>query len=159
MSDAVVQWIEEIQGLKQHLAELQKERDAAHEKEANWRKLYSTEAKQRRTEARLAQEEIERLQAEIAQLQTKGRGGNLNSLEAGAKVEQEIAGLETREKLKQKLAEVIQERDRLAEALKTEQEKHAQTRKSLTGVIGETIDQLAKVKGSKNEGLQMKEQV
>ncbi|NES23957.1 MAG: hypothetical protein F6K41_34860 [Symploca sp. SIO3E6] len=46
--------------------------------------------------------------------------------------------------LRTKLKEVMLECDRLAEVLKTEQTNHAQTRKSLTAVIGDTIDQLAK---------------
>jgi len=45
------------------------------------------------------------------------------------------------QKLTQWLAEII-ERDRLFQALKTEQTNHAQTRRSLTSVIADTIDKM-----------------
>jgi predicted nuclease with TOPRIM domain len=59
-----------------------------------------------------------------------------------------LAKLETVEELKAKLKEVMVERDRLIDQLKTEQANHAQTRKSLTAVIGDTMDQLTKERGN-----------
>jgi len=49
------------------------------------------------------------------------------------------------------------ERDRLIDALRTEQANHAQTRKSLTAVIGDTIGQLAKERGIERQHLESKE--
>ena len=152
MSEDVVQWLAEIQSLKQQLAEAIKERDEANASDAHWRNLYSTEAQQRRTEARLAQQKMEQLTVEIQQLQ-KGieipKSTVADTTEATKAIENELAQLETLEELKLKLIEVIQERDRLIKALKIEQEQHLETRNSLTAVISDTINQLAKVKGDR----------
>lgn len=143
MSQEVTQWLAEIKALKQQIAELERDRDAAHASEANWRKMYTTEAQQRRTEARLAQQQIETLKAQIQQLQNLPRTGTDDTTAVEA-IQQEVATIETVEELQAKLTSVMIERDRLLEALKTEQANHAQTRKSLTTVIGDTIDKLAR---------------
>lgn len=144
MSNDVRQWLTQIKELKQQLADSIRDRDAADESAANWRQLYNTEAQQRRTEARLAQQQIENLKAQIWQLQ--GESAKLPSDTSA--IEEELRQLQTVEELRTKLKEVMLECDRLAEALKTEQTNHAQTRKSLTAVIGDTIDQLAKERKS-----------
>ncbi|NER20449.1 MAG: hypothetical protein F6J86_31875 [Symploca sp. SIO1B1] len=144
MSNDVRQWLTQIKELKQQLADTIRDRDAADESAANWRQLYNTEAQQRRTEARLAQQEIENLKAQIWELQGDGAKLPSDTAEASSVIEEELNKLQTVEELKTKLKEVMLECDRLAEALKTEQTNHAQTRKSLTAVIGDTIDQLAK---------------
>jgi len=69
MSNDVRQWLAEIKELKQQLADSIRDRDAANESAANWRRLYNTEAQQRRTEARLAQQQIDALTLEVQQLQ------------------------------------------------------------------------------------------
>jgi hypothetical protein len=56
----------------------------------------------------------------------------------------EAAALESVEELQLHLSEILEERDRLFSSLKLEQENHAQTRKSLTAVIGDTVDQLTR---------------
>jgi chromosome segregation ATPase len=145
MSQELAQWVAEIRGLKQQLAEQQRELDTANESAANWRQRYTTEAEQRRTDTRLAQQQIDTLKAQIRELQTPLRQGSDDPalLEA---VQQQVEQLQTVEALKAKLQEVLMERDRLLEALKAEQTNHAQTRKSLTTVIGDTIDKLTKEK-------------
>ncbi|HEY9651708.1 MAG TPA: hypothetical protein V6C95_13660 [Coleofasciculaceae cyanobacterium] len=148
MSNDVTQWLGEIKALKQQLAELGRDRDAAYESAASWRQLYNTEAQQRRTESKLAQQQIESLKAQIQQLQDESVQLKSENPEAVSAIEQEVTQLETIEELRTKLKEALIERDRILDALKTEQANHAQTRKSLTAVIGDTIDQLAKERGN-----------
>lgn len=144
MSNDVRQWLAEIKELKQQLADSLRDRDAANESATNWRQLYNTEAQQRRTEAKLAQQEMETLKALLQQLQQESSQLKSDDPEAAEAIAQEVAKLNTVEELKAKLLEVMAERDRLLDALKIEQANHAQTRKSLTAVIGDTIDQLTK---------------
>ena len=148
MSNDVRQWLAEIKELKQQLADSVRDRDAANESAANWRRLYNTEAQQRRTEARLAQQQIDALTGEIQQLQQEKAQLNAQDPDATCAIEQEVAKLQTLEQLQQKLIQVMMERDRLMDALKIEQANHAQTRNSLTAVIGDTIDQLTKQRGT-----------
>lgn len=157
MSNEVTQWLAQIKALKQQLADSVSDRDAAYESAANWRQLYTNEAQQRRTEARLAQEQIESLKAQIQQLQGDSSRLKADDPEAASAIEQEVAQLQTLEELKAKLKEVLAERDRLMDALKIEQTNHAQTRKSLTAVIGDTIDQLTKERGNQQPSPESKE--
>ncbi|HEY9669371.1 MAG TPA: hypothetical protein V6C91_21340 [Coleofasciculaceae cyanobacterium] len=144
MSNDITQWLTEIKVLKQQLADTLNDRDAAYESAANWRQLYTNEAQQRRTEARLFQEQIESLKAKLQQLKGETSRPNGEDSDEESAIEQEVAGLLTIDDLKAKLKDVLVERDRLIDALKTEQANHAQTRKSLTVVIGDTINQLNK---------------
>ncbi len=143
MSEDFVKWLAEIRTLKQQLTESEKERDEAIVREENWRKLYATEAQQRRSEVQLAREEIESIKAQLSQ-----QGFNLTTTvdtnEAQGDLAEEIAQFTTVEALQGKLMAVTQERDRALNALQIEQENHAQTRKSLTAVISDTIDQIQK---------------
>src|ERR671933_2973304 len=148
MNNDVKQWLAEIKQLKQQLADTISDRDTAYESADNWRKLYTNEAQQRRTETKLAQQQIESHKAQIQQLKGEGSRLKTDDPEAESVIEQEVAVLLTAEELKAKLKEVLVERDRLIDALKTEQANHAQTRKSLTAVIGDTIDQLTKERGN-----------
>lgn len=148
MNNDVKQWLNEIKQLKQQLADTISDRDAAYESADNWRKLYTNEAQQRRTEAKLAQQQIEFLKVQIQQLTGDRSPLNGDDAQGESALEQEVTGLLTAEELKAKLKEVLVERDRLMDALKTEQSNHAQTRKSLTAVIGDTIDQLNKERGN-----------
>ena len=157
MSNEVTQWLAQIKALKQQLADSVSDRDAAYESAANWRQLYTNEAQQRRTEARLAQQQIESLKAQIQQIQGDSSRLKADDPEAASAIEQEVAQLQTLEELKAKLKEVLAERDRLMDALKIEQANHAQTRKSLTAVIGDTIDQLTKERGNQQPSPESKE--
>lgn len=144
MSNDVTQWLAEIKQLKQQLADTISDRDSAYESAANWRQLYTNEAQQRRTETRLAQEQLESLKVQIEQLKRESSQLTADDPETESAIDQQVARLLTVEELRAKLKEVMIERDRLLAALKTEQANHAQTRKSLTAVIGDTIDQLNK---------------
>jgi chromosome segregation ATPase len=133
------QWLGEIKALKQQIAELQRDRTAAWESAEKWRKLYNTEAEQRRTDTQLAQQAIASLKAEIQNLQGID-GVNLPDATAVTAIQEEINKLNSLEELKTQLLTVTKERDRLLQALKTEQDNHAQTRRSLTTALGDAID-------------------
>ncbi|WP_414527391.1 hypothetical protein [Nodularia chucula] len=146
-TDLTQQWLTEIQFLKEKIAEQQVDRDAAWSSAEKWRKLYNTEAEQRRTDANLAQQAITSLKAEIHKL--KGLdSGVLADAEASTVAEAEIKQIQSLEELQRQLIAIIKERDRLLQALKTEQENHAQTRKSLTTALGDAIDGLARERDS-----------
>ncbi|MBD2520223.1 hypothetical protein H6G93_35840 [Nostoc sp. FACHB-973] len=140
--DLTQQWLTEIQTLKQQMVELQHDRDAAWESAQKWRQLYNTEAEQRRTDAQLSQQAIASLKADLHKLQ----GIETGTLPATAvpAIQQEIEQLQSVEELQAKLIAAIKERDRLLQALKTEQDSHAQTRQSLTTALGDAIDSLTR---------------
>lgn len=148
MSNELTQWLVEIKALRQQLADSFSDRDAAHESADKWRQLYNNEAQQRRTEARLVQQQLETLKSQIRQIQGEALTAKSDDLQAVSAIEQELAQLETVEDLKAKLKEIMLERDRLIDSLKTEQASHAQTRKNLTAVIGDTMEQLNKERGN-----------
>ncbi|BAZ49197.1 hypothetical protein NIES4103_18080 [Nostoc sp. NIES-4103] len=136
-------WLAEIQALKQQLQQQQRDRDAAWESAQKWRKLYNTEAEQRRTDADLSQKAIASLKIELHKL--KGIDGTiLGDSQTTTAITQQIEQIESVQELQAKLIAVTKERDRLLQALKTEQENHAQTRKSLTTALGDAIDSLAR---------------
>ncbi|MEO8891663.1 MAG: hypothetical protein ABI417_09035 [Coleofasciculaceae cyanobacterium] len=149
MSNEITQWLAQIKELKQQLSEIQRDLAEAYASADNWRQLYNTEAQQRRTESKLAQQQVENLKSELRHIKGETPVVPVDEAEAASAIEQELASLETSEELKIKLKEVMIERDRLIETLKTEQSNHAQTRKSLTAVIGDTIDQLTKERNAK----------
>ncbi len=147
MSEEVMQWLAEIRTLKQELAKAEGDRNAALESAAHWRKLYNIEARQRREEAQLAREDSRQLQAQLEAFAEESSSVSVE--DANALIRAEIDALDTPEALKEKLMSVMQERDRALEALKIEQENHIQTRRSLTAVIGDTIDQLTRMRQEK----------
>ena len=139
--DLTQEWLTEIQTIKAQMGGLQSDRDAAWESAQKWRQLYNTEAEQRRTDAQLSQQAIASLKAELHKL----KGLEMETLAAGTPVtaiQQEIEQLKSVEELQAKLITLIKERDRLLQALKTEQDNHAQTRNSLTTALGDAIDSL-----------------
>lgn len=140
------QWLAEIKALKQQIGELQAEREAGWQSAEKWRKLYNTEAEQRRTDAQMAQQTIASLKAQIQQVQGI-EAAQLDDPTATIAIQQEVEQLESVQELKPKLIAVTKERDRLLQALKTEQDNHSQTRKSLTTALGDAIDGLTKEKG------------
>ncbi len=139
----VQEWLAEIKALKQQLASAHRAIDTANDSAANWRQLYATEAEQLRNQTQLTQQQIAALKAQIQQLQDSP-GRLPNNPAAVEAVEQEVAQLQTVAVLQAKLKQALIERSSLAEALKTEQANHAQTRKSLTTIISDTIDRIAK---------------
>lgn len=133
------QWLAEIKALKQQIAELQVERDAAWQSAEKWRKLYNTEAEQRRSDAQMAQQTIESLKKQIEQI--KGIEAELlDNPTAITAIQQEVEQIQSVGELKTQLIAVIKERDRILQVLKTEQDNHSQTRKSLTTALGDAID-------------------
>ncbi|MEA5602394.1 hypothetical protein [Nostoc sp. UHCC 0252] len=141
--DFTQQWLTEIQELKEQMATLQSDRDTGWESAQKWRQLYNTEAEQRRTDAQLSQQAIASLKADLHKL----RGLEFETLAAETSVtaiQREIEQLKSVEELQAKLIAVIKERDRLLQALKTEQDSHAQTRNSLTTALGDAIDSLTR---------------
>ena len=149
MADQVVQWLNEIKDLKQKLQAAQEAQEAANASADNWRKLYETEAQQRRTEAVLTRQTIDALKAEIAQLQSLPTSSSLLSTQST--VERSIETLTTVDELKARLLELWAEHDRLAQDFKAEQADHAQTRKNLTTALGDTVDLLTKVREQRGE--------
>ncbi|MBW4635219.1 MAG: hypothetical protein KME30_25990 [Iphinoe sp. HA4291-MV1] len=140
------QWLAEIKVLKQQIAELQAEQEAGWQSAEKWRKLYNTEAEQRRTDAQMAQQTIAALKAQIQQIQGIEEA-QFDDPTATTAIQQEVEQLKSVEELKAKLILVTKERDRLLQALKTEQDNHTQTRKSLTSALGDAIDSLTKERG------------
>lgn len=137
--DLTTQWLTEIQSLKQQMIAIGRDRDAAWESAEKWRKLYNTEAEQRRTDTQLSQQAIASLKAELQKVQGLDTQA-LPDPTAVTAIQQEIEQLQSLEELKTKLVTVIKERDRLLQALKTEQDNHAQTRDNLTTALGDAID-------------------
>jgi len=148
MSQDVRQWLLEIKALQQKLVEVNQERDQAYASAANWRKLYETEAQQRRTEARLAQQQIEMLKAELQRLQQLPQPAANNELAQFA-IQEQLEQLQNPLEIKETLAKALIECDRLAQSLKAEQADHAQTRRSLTTALGDTVNLLAKERAAR----------
>jgi len=137
---------EHIKILQQQLLQAEQERDRALENAANWHKLYETEARQRRTEAELAQQTIAELKAKIQELQ-----GHLpdDSPIAGEAISDDaiaplVEELQIPAELKHKLLDALGDRDRLVLALQAEKEQHARTKQSLTSALVDAIEQLNK---------------
>ncbi|MBD3880581.1 hypothetical protein IFO70_02300 [Phormidium tenue FACHB-886] len=133
----IKQWLAEIKALQQKLAEALQERDTAYASAANWRSLYETEAKQRRTEAAIARQTIEAIKAELEALQYTS-----TAAEIPAALQQQIAQTTDISALQAQLAEALLERDRLSQTLRAEQTAHVATRQQLTTALGDAIDQL-----------------
>ncbi|WP_041740688.1 hypothetical protein [Calothrix sp. PCC 6303] len=137
--DLTQEWLGEIQGLKQQLAELQNARNEAWESAEKWRKLYNTEAEQRRTDNQLAQQAIASLNGQLQKI--KGIDDKtLPDADTSSAIHAEVIQLQSVEELQTKLIAATKERDRLLLALKTEQEEHAKTRTNLTTALGDAID-------------------
>ena len=146
--DLTQKWLTEIQSLTQQMTKFQRERDEAWESSQKWRQLYNTEAEQRRADAKLHQEAIASVKAEVQ----KFSGINAEpGTDITTAIQQEIAQFNSIEELQTQLIEIIQERDCLLQALKLEQENHAQTRKSLTTALGDAIDSLARLRADKKD--------
>lgn len=149
MSQDIRQWLTEIKALQQKLAAIQQERDEAYASAANWRNLYETEAKQRRTDTQLAQQSIDALKGEMQQMQALPLVGEpAETLEFIRQEVNQIAGVE---ELRSALVRALVECDRLARTLKAEQTEHGQTRKALTTALGDTVDLLAKERATRKQ--------
>jgi hypothetical protein len=121
MAHDVSQWLAEIRTLQRQLADTQKERDQAYASAANWRRLYETEARQRRSEAEMLRSQL----AETPQ----------PSAEAAAATSASAP-------LSERLAELLQLCQTLTQQLEAEKAAHDQTRQNLTTALGDTFDML-----------------
>jgi len=138
-------WLVEIQSLTQQMTQFQRERDEAWESSQKWRQLYNTEAEQRRADAKMHQEAIASVKTEVQKFSGINTETGSDTTKA---IQQQVAQFNSIEELQTQLVEVIQERDCLLQALKLEQENHAQTRKSLTTALGDAIDSLARLRAA-----------
>ncbi len=143
----VAQWLAEIKLLQNQLATARQERDESLKSAANWRQLYETEAKQRRTDTAMKQQQIDQLQAELAQYRGHQHNGSQADGQARSQleIEQSLSHLSDAD-LKQRLLEALQDCDRLRQILQKEREEHSQTRKSLTSALGDAVDQLTRAR-------------
>lgn len=149
MTQDVRQWLTEIKSLQQKLVELQQERDEAHASASKWRDLYETEAKQRRTETNLTRQTIDGLKAQIQESQDILQPGTDLEHQRSA-IQQQVERLDDIAELKQRLTTALLECDRLTQVLRCEQAAHAQTRKSLTTALGDTVDMLAQERAARH---------
>jgi septal ring factor EnvC (AmiA/AmiB activator) len=129
MTQDLTQWITEVRTLQRQLADTQKDRDQAYNSAANWRRLYETEARQRR-------EDAAELQAQIDALQQK-----LNADPSQA-IELDLVAADSLQGLQQRLDVLVQRCQELTQRLQAEQEAHSQTRQTLTAALGDTFDML-----------------
>jgi septal ring factor EnvC (AmiA/AmiB activator) len=131
MSQDLTQWIAEVRTLQRQLADTQKERDQAYNSAANWRRLYETEARQRREEAAEFQTQIDALQ---------------QRLDADPSVvlekDLDLSTVNSLQGLQQRLDGLVQQCQDLTQKLQAEQAAHAQTRQTLTAALGDTFDAL-----------------
>lgn len=147
MSQDVRQWLTEIKLLQQQLAAIQQERDEAYASAANWRNLYETEARQRRTDIALAQQSIDSLKVEVQQIRELPSAGE--DADTLVFIQQEVNQMQGGEELRSALVRALVECDRISRSLKAEQTAHGQTRKALTTALGDTVDLLAKERADK----------
>jgi septal ring factor EnvC (AmiA/AmiB activator) len=129
MTQDLTQWIAEVRTLQRQLADTQNDRDQAYNSAANWRRLYETEARQRREEAAESQAQIHALQQKLA-------------ADPRRAIEQDVAAADSLEHLQHQLEELVQRCQELTQRLQAEQEAHAQTRQTLTAALGDTFDAL-----------------
>ncbi|WP_017296612.1 hypothetical protein [Nodosilinea nodulosa] len=129
MSQDLTQWIAEVRTLQRQLADTQKDRDQAYNSAANWRRLYETEARQRREETVDFQAQLEALQQRLAAAPSTVLG-------------QDIAAVDSLLGLQQQLDGLVQRCQELTQRLQAEQQAHAQTRQTLTSALGDTFDAL-----------------
>ncbi|MBW4654066.1 MAG: hypothetical protein KME20_13670 [Kaiparowitsia implicata GSE-PSE-MK54-09C] len=165
MTHDVQQWLGEIKALQHKLADAHRERDEAFASAANWRSLYETEAKQRRADAKLAQQRLDELQEQLTQRVNVASSTRLDAARLQAtqpnlaqpdlddspneSLLEEDTGNEV-DGLKTALAQALEECDRLAAALQAEQQQHDQTRQGLTSALGDTMDLLTKERSRHN---------
>jgi predicted nucleic acid-binding Zn-ribbon protein len=140
MSDPVVQWLNEIKLLKQQISDLQQVLETANISVDRWRRLYETEAQQRRQEAQSAQQAIDGLQAQLQSCQAPAA---VPTDPADPELESQLTNLSA-EGIKAQLLAMWAERNRLVQALQQEQVAHERTRKELTTALADAMELLSK---------------
>lgn len=136
MAYDVSQWLAEIRTLQRQLADTQKERDQAYASAANWRRLYETEARQRRSESEELRSHLQTLEAELKQVQTQS-SLPLTGLSTQSSTESTAAS-----GLPIPAEELLRLCQSLKQQLEAEKTAHAQTRQTLTTALGDTFDML-----------------
>lgn len=121
MSQDVSQWLAEIRTLQRQLADTRKERDQAFASAANWRRLYETEARQRRQEAVEMRSQIQAQQNQPPKTDARSA---------------QLAPLQTQ------LHAALERCQELTQHLEAERQAHAHTRQTLTTALGEAFDTL-----------------
>ncbi len=129
MSQDLTQWITEVRTLQRQLSDTQKERDQAYNSAANWRRLYETEARQRREDSIAFQAQIDMLQQRL-------------DADPGAVFEKDLSTVNSLQGLQERLDGLVQQCQDLTQQLQSEQAAHAQTRQTLTAALGDTFDAL-----------------
>lgn len=138
MSYDVSQWLAEIRTLQRQLADTQKERDQAYTSAANWRRLYETEARQRRTEAETLRSQLQTLETQLNQ-SPHSPSDPVASLPTLAQI---TTGLKADPDPETQVAKLLQLCESLTQQLEAERTAHTQTRQSLTTALGDTFDML-----------------
>lgn len=133
MSDNITQWLTEIRNLQRQLADVQKERDQALASAANWRRLYETEADQRRMAVSAASDD-DRPQAASKADRTEDLPPEVES------ACQEVSTITSLETLQSRLQEAIRLCHTVRQQLTAERVAHAQTRQTLTTALGDAFD-------------------
>ncbi len=153
MVNEVSQWLAEIQSLQQQLQTLGQERDQAYASAANWRRLYESEAEQRRNEAERTQLRIRALANELKVFKKSPTVVDGKASQDLQQVLAKVNQVESLDDLRSQLAETLTLCDQLSNALQAEQMAHEETRQNLTTALGDTIDLIAKdpVAKSNNE--------
>lgn len=141
MSQEITRWLTEIRTLQHQIAALRQERDQAYASSANWRQLYEAEAQQRRTDVEQLTVTVATLRAELDALRSQAASSNSDGYRT--KISLDVAAdLNTMEGVRAQLIASLEQCDRLQQALDQERASHAETRKTLTTALGETIDAL-----------------
>lgn len=151
MTQNIQQWLAEIRALQHQVAELRQERDEAYGSAANWRRLYETEARQRRTDVAELKETIAELQRRQAPTPQPSPLSVELSLESGnGELETLIEHLQAHlaplppDQRNTLLLKTLTECHQLRQELDKERSAHAQTRQSLMNALGDTVDLLTK---------------
>jgi DNA repair exonuclease SbcCD ATPase subunit len=138
MTQDLTQWITEVRTLQRQLADTRQECDQAHNSAANWRRLYETEARQRRQETAQLHEQIQLLQTQL-QAVHNSQGGPVESQQDWR---QNLVVADSLSELQSQLNALVSRCQELTEQLQAEQQAHGSTRRSLTAALGDTVDAL-----------------
>ena len=138
MSQDLTQWIMEVRTLQRQLADVRQERDQAHNSAANWRRLYETEARQRREETTQLYAQIQGLQAQLQQVSEAQASGQVVRQE----ILHDLEAADSLNSLQSQLNALVNRCQELTEQLQADQQAHARTRQSLTAALGDAFDTL-----------------
>ena len=133
------QWIQEIQALKQQVADLKRDRDAAYRASDKWQQHYTQETQQHRKNVEALQATIAELKQQLATGTTVDLGEGIELAIApsasGAELDNLQSAIEQNQRLKIQLQQAIA-------ALEKERQDHEATRLNLTTALGDAIEVL-----------------